>query len=463
MSEKEESDSEGGLEYEDDFEKDLDWLINEEEKQHASSLNENSNVPLMEQKPNNAVQENRGYNIQNTGSDKTAQDFTDIKPNLLLDAVPESDEVDPEEEEAKRYVAEKIEEANKKLEMETIDENRQRRLKFKDNLIDLEIPPPEFPDSDRPESIPEDAVDSINKLNLNDVPAKQEMNPTENEITEEHKDGKVLVEKDGKFELVNLKDIENQCSLPPISNKELRLGILANGDDVDHKNKSTVNNRNNVIPQPPTGPKVRPSSATHLAKSIHKVKPSRRAQSAGVSTRNSTFSLSHEQKELQKRIQERQERLRREEEERKKEEEEHKQRENEVAFKAWLQKKNEQHMQEKRIQQAKELETSSTPDKDSQDAYALWLRRKHRDHVKEKKLEELKNLETASFLEERKNREGAFAQWLKQKRIQKQIEQQVAKERSRRLLLEARRRKQIHNLLYNVSDSKSFCYVDPYS
>ncbi|XP_068125919.1 coiled-coil domain-containing protein 181 isoform X2 [Hyperolius riggenbachi] len=414
MSEKEESDSEGGLEYEDDFEKDLDWLINEEEKQHASSLNENSNVPLMEQKPNNAVQENRGYNIQNTGSDKTAQDFTDIKPNLLLDAVPESDEVDPEEEEAKRYVAEKIEEANKKLEMETIDENRQRRLKFKDNLIDLEIPPPEFPDSDRPESIPEDAVDSINKLNLNDVPAKQEMNPTENEITEEHKDGKVLVEKDGKFELVNLKDIENQCSLPPISNKELRLGILANGDDVDHKNKSTVNNRNNVIPQPPTGPKVRPSSATHLAKSIHKVKPSRRAQSAGVSTRNSTFSLSHEQKELQKRIQERQERLRRE-------------------------------------------------DKDSQDAYALWLRRKHRDHVKEKKLEELKNLETASFLEERKNREGAFAQWLKQKRIQKQIEQQVAKERSRRLLLEARRRKQIHNLLYNVSDSKSFCYVDPYS
>lgn len=238
----------------------------------------------------------------------------------------EGEEVDPEDEEAKRYIAEKIEEANKKLEMETIDENRQRKLKFKDNLVDLEVPPLDFPDNDGTESlIEDDVVGGITQLHLNDTPAKKELNAEENENIEEGaKDGKILIEKDGKFELVSLKDIENQCSLPPIGNiKELskspspsmqstRFGALQNGDDLDHKKTSKVANVNNFVPQPPGGPKARPSSASHSLKSLHRVKPSRRAQSAVLSTRNTTFSLSSEQKELQKRIQERQERLRRE-------------------------------------------------------------------------------------------------------------------------------------------------------
>ncbi|XP_040214222.1 coiled-coil domain-containing protein 181-like, partial [Rana temporaria] len=393
-------------------------------------------------------------------------------------------------EEAKRYIAEKIEEANKKLEMETIDENRQRKLKFKDNLVDLEVPPLDFPDNDGTESLTEDdVVGGITQLHLNDTPAKEELNAEENENIEEGaKDGKILIEKDGKFELVSLKDIENQCSLPPIGNimvKELskspspsmqstRFGALQNGDDLDHKKK--VANVNNFVPQPPGGPKARPSSASHSLKSLHRVKPSRRAQSAILSTRNTTFSLSSEQKELQKRIQERQERLRREEEDRKKVAEEMKRRENEMAFKFWLQKKNEQLMQEKRILHAKELEKSSISDKDkegSDEAFGTWLRRKHRDQLKEKKMEELRQQETAAFLEESKDsgpnpqtcifRRATYAQWVKQKRIQKRVEQQAAKERSRRLLLEARRSKQIHNLLYNISDSRSSRYIDPYS
>ncbi|XP_072282824.1 coiled-coil domain-containing protein 181 isoform X2 [Pyxicephalus adspersus] len=481
MSEKEESDSEGGPEYEDDFEKDLDWLINEEEKQHATSENEDDNENFTEQKPDNTTQlvkrENKGDTTQNGD---IAQAVPNMNAKLTLDSVPESEEVDPEDEEAKRYIAEKIEEANKKLEMETVDENRQRKLKFKDNLVDLEVPPLEFPDSERSEIITEDdVVDGIIKLHLNDVPDKEE-NLEENEkAEEEHKNGKVLIEKDGKFELVSLRDIENQCSLPPINNsKELskspspsmqlsRFGVLHNKDDLGHKKTSTVCNVKNIVPQPPGGPRVRPSSATHSLKSLHKVKPSRRVQSASVSTRNTTFSLTPEQKELQKRIQERQERLRREEEERKKEEEEQKRRENEMAFKVWLQKKNEQLMQEKRIQQAKELEKSGSSDKEkeeaSSEAFTTWLKRKHKDQLKEKKMEELRQQETVAFLEERKDREGAFAQWLKQKKIQKRIEQQAAKERSRRLLLEARRSKQIHNLLYNISDSRSSRYIDPYS
>lgn len=483
MSEKEESDSEGGPEYEDDFEKDLDWLIDEEEKQRAASQNEDDTEHLIEQRPDNTTQlvkqEIKGDHIPSNDSSISQLD-PKINAKLILDTVSEGEEADPEDEEAKRYIAEKIEEANKKLEMETIDENRQRKLKFKDNLVDLEVPPLDFPDNDRTESIIEDdVVGGITQLHLNDTPAKKELNAEENEnIEEEAKDGKVLVEKDGKFELVSLKDIENQCSLPPISNiKEMSkspslsmqshsFSALHNGENLDHKKTSKVGNVNKFVPQPPGGPKVRPSSASHSLKSLHRVKPSRRVQSASVSTRNTTFSLSSEQKELQKRIQERQERLRREEEDRKKEAEELKRRENEMAFKFWLQKKNEQLMQEKRILQAKEMEKSSTSDKDkegSDEAYGTWLRKKHKDQLKEKRMEELRKQETAAFLEESKDREGAFAQWVKQKRIQKRVEQQAAKERSRRLLLEARRSKQIHNLLYNISDSRSFRYIDPYS
>ncbi|XP_069801156.1 coiled-coil domain-containing protein 181 [Dendropsophus ebraccatus] len=462
MSKKDESDSDGALEYEDDFEKDLDWLINEDAEKYKGSQSEEeepSDLRLSDK------EENESDKSSGSGDEIVqAEPSTHSKP--VLDSVSECDEPDTEDEEAKRYIAEKIEEANKKLEMETVDENRERKLKFKENLVDLEVPPLEFPDSDRTESFTEDeVVDGMSQLQVDDAPARsREPSEKDGGAGEGPKDAKVLVEKDGKFELVYLRDIENQCSLPPIGNSKdnskpsshpERAGISASGN-------SSINNVNGFIPQPPFGPRVRPNSA-NLSKSVHKIKPQRRAQSANVSTRNTTFSLSPEQKELQKRILERQERLRRENEERKKEQEEQKRRENDMAFKMWLQRKNSQLLQEKRIQHAKELETSSsTPDeeRDSQEAFHLWLRRKHKEKIKEKKMEELQKQEYEAFLLERKDREGAFAQWLKQKRIQKRTEQQAAKERSRRLLLEARRSKQIHSLLYNISDSKPFCYMD---
>lgn len=461
MSKKDESDSDGAPEYEDDFEKDLDWLINEEAEKYGNSQSQ-------EEEPNDLKPDSRDSVKGENETDKSSSDGDEIvhvEPSTNSEPTPdpiaEYEEADIEDEEAKRYIAEKIEEANKKLEMETVDENRERKLKFKETLVDLEVPPLEFPDSDRTESFTEDdVVDGMSQLQVADALAHGK------EHGKEPKDAKVLVEKDGKFELVNLRDIENQCSLPPISNNKDssklsplsdRFGSPANGD----KKNPSLNNFNGFIPQPPLGPKVRPNSANQ-AKSVHKGKPQRRVQSASVSTRNTTFSLSPEQKELQKRILGRQERLRKEEEERRKEEEEQKRIENEMAFKAWLKRKNSQLVQEKRIQQAKVMETSSTPDgeRDSDQAFAQWLKRKHKEKIKDKKMEELQKQEYEAFLLERKDREGAFTQWLRQKRIQKHTEQQAAKERARRLLLEARRSKQIHSLFYNISDSKPFSYMD---
>ncbi|KAM4046832.1 coiled-coil domain-containing protein 181 isoform 1-T3 [Anomaloglossus baeobatrachus] len=466
MSKKDESDSDGPVEYEDDFEKDLDWLINEEAENYGgfqdheepSDLKLDAKKSETEDCEKSSIEGNEIIHTESSTSRKAK-----------LDPVSESEEGETEDEEAKRYIAEKIEEANKKLEMEALDENRERKLKFKENLVDLEVPPLDFPDSDRTESFTEDeVVDGISQLQVDEAPVhgKEHNNNKEGGAGDEPKDRRVLVEKDGKFELVNLRDIENQCLLPPISNnKDVsklpphldQSGTSANSD----KKNPGISNGNGFIPKPPTGPRVRPNSA-NLTKSVHKVKTQRRVQSASVSSRNSTFILSPEQKELQKRILERQERLRREDEEHRKEQEEQKRRENEVAFKMWLQRKNSQHVQEKRIKQAKVMETSSTPDeeRDSHQAYSIWLKRKHKEKIKDKKMEELRKQEHDAFLLERQDKEGAFTQWLRQKRIQKCTEKRAAKERSRRLLLEARRSKLINNLLYNVPDSRCSWYMD---
>ncbi|KAG8589690.1 hypothetical protein GDO81_006496 [Engystomops pustulosus] len=456
MSKLNESDSDGTPEYEDDFEKDLDWLINEEAEKYRDSMSQEEESSNLNGSRHAVKEENEG------DKSSISDDIVHIEPSTNGEVTPDSEEADLEDEEAKRYIAEKIEEANKKLEMETVDENRERKLKFKENLVDLEVPPVDFPDSDRTESfIGDDVVDGMSQLQVDEAPHDRGNSDKDGSSGEESKEAKVLVEKDGKFELVNLRDVENQCSLPPINNHSDGSKSSSHSDRYVTTANGDTKNVNGFMPQPPTNPKVRPNSA-NLTKSGHKLKPQRRVQSAIVSTRNTTYCLSPEQKELQKRILERQERLRREDEEHKKEQEEQKRRENEMAFKMWLQRKKSQHFQDKRIQQAKVMETSSAPDeeRDSHQAYTLWLKRKHKEKMKEKKMEELQRQEYEAFLLEQKDREGAFAQWLRQKRIQKRAEQQAAKERSRKLLLEARRSKQIHNLLYNISDSKSFCYMD---
>ncbi|XP_063811721.1 coiled-coil domain-containing protein 181 isoform X5 [Pseudophryne corroboree] len=415
MSKTDESDSDGVPDYEDDFEKDLDWLINEDAEKHASIENHNVKEQLSDLDSDSTHLE-----IDKNESDRSPNGDRQIvhdDPNLTLDSASDFEE----DEEAKRYIAEKIEEANKKLEMEIIDENRQRKLKFKESLVDLEIPPLEFPDSHRSE----DVTDGVSQLYISDVLAQKMEHHDKNGGTDkESKDGKVLVEKEGKFELVSIQDVENLCSLPPINNnnkdipkspsptvQSSQFGTVTNVDGADEKSISSNNNMNGFIPHPPTGSKVRPSSANNLMKSVHKVKPQRRVQSASVSTGNTTFSLSAEQKQQLKRFQERQEKLRKEDEER-----------------------------------------------DSKKAVDVWLKRKHGEYMTEKKMEELRKQDT--FFHERKEREDAFAQWLTMKRKQKRAEQQAAKERSRRLLLEARRRKQIDNLLYSISDSKPFCYMN---
>ncbi|KAL7829012.1 hypothetical protein SRHO_G00326460 [Serrasalmus rhombeus] len=108
---------------------------------------------------------------------------------------------------------------------------------------------------------------------------------------------------------------------------------------------------------------------------------------------------------------------------------------------------------------------------DPEEAFKLWLQRKHEQQLKEKQLEEMKRLEQESSIYNpptRGVRESLqtpvlSCRWLRRKREEKRAEQQAARERSRRLVFEERQARRMRDLLCTVNEIQSFRFNDPYS
>ncbi|XP_009820457.2 coiled-coil domain-containing protein 181 [Gavia stellata] len=506
-------------EYEDDFEKDLEWLINEEEKENRGEReNPEKNEEDIEaqivkvvdkfEEDNEEMEENpdqfseadvdvrvRPSNEESleSRSDIKQGDHvsdTDSESSILESKLENQQELDEEEdEEIKRYILEKIEEANKLLENQApVDQNRERKLKFKDKLVDLEVPPLEDAEVCKADLARGDDVSNrLARLHISNEMGQEStsLSPRAGK-DEEKKDGKILVEKDGKFELLSLRDIESQGFLPPISVSFTDIETQHTSPKPSHYGPfGTVSGMKDVppvrpgahsfspggeecvyFPKPPSNPKRRPNSAINAARGLGRRKTPQRAQSANVPVRSSTYCLSPRQKELRKQLEQRKERLRKEEEERKREQEEQKRRENEMVFKAWLQKKKEQVQEEKRMRRAKELEDMNSKERsrNPEEAFKLWLKKKHQEHMKEKQLEILRRqAEGIAFFPRTEECNRAFKEWLKRKREEKRAEELAAKERARQLRLEARRAKQMQNIHCISSEPKSFRFTDHYS
>uniref|UniRef100_A0A669R614 Coiled-coil domain-containing protein 181 n=1 Tax=Phasianus colchicus TaxID=9054 RepID=A0A669R614_PHACC len=479
-------------EYEDDFEKDLEWLINEEEKENLDHEKmENNPDELSEGGVDVKVKPCEEESLM-SGSDTKEGDQvsdTDSECSIQESKLENQEELDEEvDEEIKRYVLEKIEEANKLLENQApVGENRERKLKFKDTLVDLEVPPLEDAEVYKTDLAGGDDVST----KLSQLHISNETGPESTSLSlpagknEEQKNGKVLVEKDGKFELLSLRDIESQGFLPPISVSFTDIETQRTSPKSSHVSSSgTVSRMKEVrpvrpgirsfspaaeecafLPKPPSNPKHRPNSAVNAARGLGKRKTPPRAQSANVPLRSSTYCLSPRQKELRKQLEQRREKLRKEEEERKKEQEEQKRRENEMVFRAWLQKKKEQVQEEKRIRRAKELENlNSKRNRNPEEAFKLWLKKKHQEHMKEKQIEILRRQEEGiTFFPRTEECNRAFKEWLKRKREEKRAEELAAKETARQLRLEARRAKQMQNIHSISSEPRSFRFRDNYS
>ncbi|KFP15720.1 coiled-coil domain-containing protein 181 [Egretta garzetta] len=502
--------SESG-EYEDDFEKDLEWLINEEEEENLGEReNPEKNEEDIEaqivkvadkfEEDNEEMEENpdqlsetdvdvkaRPSNEESLESQSDTKQGdrasdTDSESSVQESKLENQQDLDEEEdEEIKRYILEKIEEANKLLEDQApVDQNRERKLKFKDKLVDLEVPPLEDAEVCKADFARGDDVSN----RLSQLRISNEMGQEGKD--EEKKDSKILVEKDGKFELLSLRDIESQGFLPPISvsftdietqhmsPKSSHYGPFGTASGTKEAppvrpgacSFSPGGEECVYFPKPPSNPKRRPNSAISAARGLGRRKTPQRAQSANVPVRSSTYCLSPRQKELRKQLEQRKEKLRKEEEERKREQEEQKRRENEMVFKAWLQKKKEQVQEEKRIRRAKELEDMNSKDRNRnpEEAFKLWLKKKHQEHMKEKQIEILRRqAEGIAFFPRTEECNRAFKEWLKRKREEKRAEELAAKERARQLRLEARRAKQMQNIHCVSSEPKSFRFTDHYS
>ncbi|NWT55363.1 CC181 protein, partial [Erythrocercus mccallii] len=467
MSEKEDQADVGDLtenaEYEDDFEKDPESLTDEEGKQNLDQKEnpEEEDVAQIHkatdsfQKDNEKMEENLDQlsdadvkviysNEKYLESRAEEKDHESARESSIQESKLEGDqELDEvEDEELKHYVLGEIEEANKDLENQNpADQSREQKLKFKDEM-GLQAPPPEDAEVGQCTDLArrEDFSVALSQLHISDDKGQKYAGPDE-EMT----DGKILVEKDKKFELLCLCDIESQGILPPIS---------VSFTDDETQQRSPKSPRSSSLPAasemketPPSDSKHHPDSALNGAKDQREQK----TESASKSVKSSTYSLTPRQKELRKQIELRKERLKREEEERIRELEELKRRQNELVFRAWLQKKKEQIQEEKRNRRAKKLEELRLKEvsRDPEEAYRLWLKKKHQQYVKEKRLEYLRRqTEEVSFFPSAEECDRAFRDWLRRKREEKQAAELAAKERVRQIRLEARRARKMRNIQY---------------
>ncbi|XP_005398252.1 PREDICTED: coiled-coil domain-containing protein 181 [Chinchilla lanigera] len=509
MNENKDTDSKESGEYEDDFEKDLEWLINEKEIdasiiEMAYEKEENINQELKENETEIEHMKQLS-DLDKSLKDEMSprrNDFISVPSIQCLDRISDSDSEnssqesklesqkdleEEEDEEVSRYIKEKIIQANKLLQtQEPVDEKRERKLKFKDKLVDLEVPPLE--DSDTYRTYFENESSMSGKLSQLCISSELGQEKVLLSLTdgsfEENKDMKILVERDGKFELLNLQDIESQGFLPPIINanstehEPQQLVLRSPNSSVNGIKKEEPSAKIHItqlstgepslayVPQPPLNPKTHPRSAATSDRNKANGKSHHRTQSANISPVTSTYYLSLQQKELQKQLEKKREKLKREEQQRKIEEEKQKKKENDMVFKAWLQKKREKVVEMRRIQRAKQIEDMSNrqEERDPQEAFRLWLKKKHEEQMKERKTEELrKQEECLFFLKGTEGREKAFKQWLRRKRIEKIAEQQAVEERARQLRLEARRSKYLQNHLWNMSEAKAFRFTDYYN
>ncbi|XP_061634758.1 coiled-coil domain-containing protein 181 isoform X1 [Phyllopteryx taeniolatus] len=460
--------------YEDDFEKDLDWLISEEscseqqgpddediEADIDKELAEDEKQHKAKERSNNAEEQEDNEDRWPSPMDPLEVDSDRDSPNKSFLMTPPPLGVGEQTDEEKKYIREKIQQANRELrDQEAPNLSRGRRLQFKETLVTLVVPPLQFEcDAGEADGTEMEVSGKLSELKLS---PREEF--TGGKRDEGLKEGRVLVEKDGRFDLVSLKEVENQGLLPPLAQEQPgspRRSPTSVPSSRSPAGASSLFQKSDHLraPRPPG----RPSSACHSQRGGQRRGTKRRVQSATGTPSQATFKLSPQQKEMLHKTQERKEKIAREAEQRKLEEEEQKKQENELAFKAWLMRKREQLQQERRIRRAQEMERM-TPRESSEpeEAFRLWLQRKQEQQQREKQLVQLRRLEEDGgyLLRSREECERAFKLWLTRKQVEKREEQRAARERARRFVLEERRARRMRDLLCTASDARTFRFTD---
>ncbi|XP_019735711.1 coiled-coil domain-containing protein 181-like [Hippocampus comes] len=213
--------------YEDDFEKDLDWLISEESRSEEQGPNyddieadidkelaEDEKQLKVKERSNNSDEQEDDEERWPSPMDPLEYDLDRDSPDKSFHATPPPLGVGEQTDEEKKYIQGKIQQANKELQdQEAPNLSRRRRLQFKETLVTLAVPPLQSENDAREVDDTEMEVSGrLSELKLS--PREEHQGGMRDEGP---KEGRVLVEKDGRFDLVSLKEVENQGLLPPIT------------------------------------------------------------------------------------------------------------------------------------------------------------------------------------------------------------------------------------------------------
>lgn len=333
----------------DDIEAEIEKELEEDVKRQGMKQKEKSNKE--EKKGNKAEELEEDDERWPSPMEPLEYDSDRDSPNKSSPIVPPPPGMDDQTDEEKKYILEKIQQANRELQdQEAPDMTRRRRLHFKETLVDLVVPPLKFEKDGKSGEV---EVGKENKNGAKDTEAETEVSGKLSELKlsprgesigsgragessdggQGVKEGRVLVEKDGKFDLVSLKEVESQgLLLPPIthnyndySRSSPRLQEQTASSSKIHSSSSSSSPRSRAgsspfqqgvdhlrAPRPPAQPRSRPSSASHSQRSSQRRSSKRRVQSATGTPSQATYTLSPQQKELLQRIQERKEKLARE-------------------------------------------------------------------------------------------------------------------------------------------------------
>ncbi|XP_043985391.1 coiled-coil domain-containing protein 181 isoform X2 [Gambusia affinis] len=479
--------------YEDDFEKDLDWLISEEGQSEQGSDYGDIDAEIDKELAN---EETPGEGIGNENKDQKPDNVEEDKERWPSPMEPLSYDIDkestslraesptPEIDEEQMDILDKIEQANKELqEQETPDMTRQRRLHFKDTLVDLVVPPllsdSDDTDEEKERALFEGASFVVSEMLSNliidssgQVSIKEGAMVSYAESEVSRRRSKVFIgdtkEEVSSEERAKVTDADSEVSRktseltfsPYDESKEFRR-FSVEGLQETKESKVLVEKD---APRPPTERKVRPNSASQGQRGPQMINGKRRVQSATGTHCKATFALSPQQKELLQKMKEKKERLAREAEQRKREEEELRRQENEQAFASWLIRKREQVFEERKIHHAKEIERINAKRDfyDPEKAYRSWLKKKKEQVQRERQVLEVRKLEEECncLMHSRQECDRAFNLWLKRKHDEKRAQQLLSLERSRRLAIEVRRARRMSELLCSMRETRPFQFTD---
>ncbi|XP_052810803.1 coiled-coil domain-containing protein 181-like isoform X11 [Mya arenaria] len=449
----------------DDFEKELNSYIESEEKSKSEKQTST---------PGGQSTMDRGV-VRDT-SDNEDSEIDDY--NLTEDQKRALEELDnlktemgyPDEDPPEYDVKERLKVLNEDLKNDPtpLEKQKDSKVGFKADLVDLVAPPPDYGE----ESGTEENASAAGKSKPQQKQSDDKVDDKSETIVDTKKSnpGKkdsVLIEIDGQFQLVDSDDVRAKdfLAMNPDGNKENKENDKRN----DKSDKSKP-----LQPIPPGKPRPATASASSR-RNIRTVPQKERPSSAHASIEhrsalqdfnyNSPYALSPREKQLMEERKKAMEKQKQQDERKKRDDDEQKERENREAFEAWLKKKRESdrrkniHDEDDRRQNEKEDRK-----KEKEEAFQNWLKEKTSQFKKEKLLKRRQEQEMHDgyFIRSRDDCEKAYKQWLKHKAMEARKARAAERQKAKLQRLAARRARKSISLSKSIRESNSFRYVDYY-